>query len=90
MPGEAPELKPGIAGLYKSMGKPCIPVALNSGVHLQTYCGLRKPGRIVVEFLEPIAPGLDKARFMQQLHQRINTATDALLAAGQPATEKET
>ncbi|MFY0636611.1 lysophospholipid acyltransferase family protein [Maricaulis maris] len=80
-PGERPEFKPGIAGLYKSMNKPCIPVALNSGVHLQTYCGLRRPGRIVVEFLEPIAPGLDKASFMRELHARINQATDALLAA---------
>jgi len=79
-PGESPEFKPGIAGLYKSMNKPCIPVALNSGVHLQTYCGLRKPGRIVVEFLEPIAPGLDKASFMRELHARINLATDGLLA----------
>ncbi|WP_297731343.1 1-acyl-sn-glycerol-3-phosphate acyltransferase [uncultured Maricaulis sp.] len=79
-PGESPEFKPGIAGLYKSMNKPCIPVALNSGVHLQTYCGLRKPGRIVVEFLDPIAPGLDKASFMRELHARINLATDGLLA----------
>ena len=80
VPGERPEFKPGIAGLYKSMNKPCIPVALNSGVHLQTYCGLRKPGRVVVEFLEPIAPGLDRASFMRELHARINQATDALLA----------
>lgn len=79
-PGESPEFKPGIAGLHKSMNKPCIPVALNSGVHLQTYCGLRKPGRIVVEFLEPIDPGLDKASFMRELHARINLATDGLLA----------
>ncbi|WP_291841504.1 lysophospholipid acyltransferase family protein [Maricaulis sp.] len=88
-PGEAPEFKPGIAGLYKSMNKPCIPVALNSGVHLETYCGLRKPGLIVVEFLEPIAPGLDKASFMRELHARINLATDALLAADPAAVEKE-
>ena len=88
-PGEAPEFKPGIAGLYKSMNKPCIPVALNSGVHLETYCGLRKPGLIVVEFLEPIAPGLDKASFMNELHTRINQATDALLAADPELATKE-
>jgi 1-acyl-sn-glycerol-3-phosphate acyltransferase len=77
-PGEAPEFKPGIAGLYQSMGKPCIPVALNSGVFLESYCGLKKPGLIVVEFLEPIQPGLDKAAFLRQLHERINSAAGAL------------
>ena len=54
-PGENPELKPGIAG-YQSMGVPCVPVALNSGVYLKNYCGLKKPGTIIVEFLEPIEP----------------------------------
>tara|TARA_R110000868_G_scaffold277963_1_gene537751 strand:- start:7871 stop:8605 length:735 start_codon:yes stop_codon:yes gene_type:complete len=78
-PGEHPELKPGIVGLYQAMALPCVPVALNSGVHLTNYCGLRKPGRIVVEFLEPIQPGLNKADFLATLHERINTASDRLL-----------
>jgi len=78
-PGEAPDFKPGIAGLYLSMNQPCVPVALTSGVFLKSYCGLKKPGRIVVEFLEPIEPGLDKQRFLSLLHERINTATDRLI-----------
>jgi 1-acyl-sn-glycerol-3-phosphate acyltransferase len=78
-PGENPEYKPGIAGLYKAMAVPCVPVALNSGVYLENYCGLKKPGRIIIEFLEPIPPGLDKASFLQTLHERIGTASDALL-----------
>jgi len=79
-PGDNPDFKPGVAGLYKSMELPCVPVALNSGVHLSNYCGLKKPGHIVVEFLEPIEPGLDKTAFMTTLHERINTASDALLS----------
>jgi 1-acyl-sn-glycerol-3-phosphate acyltransferase len=78
-PGENPDYKPGIIGLYNAMGVPCVPVALNSGVHLKNYCGLKKPGLIVVEFLEPIETGLDKAQFMETLHQRISTASDRLL-----------
>lgn len=79
-PGENPELKPGIIGLYNSMQVPCVPVALNSGVHLSHYCGLRKPGTIVVEFLEPIAPGLDKTTFIETLHERIQAGSNRLLA----------
>ena len=81
-PGERPDFKPGIAGLYKSMKVQCVPVALNSGVYLRKYCGLRKPGRIIVEFLEPIPPGMGKAPFLELLHSRINTASDALLREG--------
>ncbi len=78
-PGENPEYKPGIVGLYQAMKVPCIPVALNSGVHMTNYCGLRKPGLIVVEFLEPIPPGLEKKQFLDLLHERISTASDRLL-----------
>lgn len=78
-PGSNPEFKPGIVGLYQSMKVPCVPVALNSGVHLSNYCGLRKPGLIVVEFLPPIPAGLDKAEFIAVLHERISTASDRLI-----------
>lgn len=78
-PGENPEYKPGILGLYQAMKVPCVPVALNSGVHMTNYCGLKKPGVIIVEFLEPIPAGMDKTAFMEVLHQRISTASDQLL-----------
>ncbi|MHA6288920.1 lysophospholipid acyltransferase family protein [Maricaulis sp. CAU 1757] len=81
-PREHPEFKPGIAGLYGAMNVPCVPVALNSGVFLKSYCGLKRPGRVIVEFLEPIPPGLDKRAFLDTLHTRINEASDALLPPG--------
>lgn len=82
-PGQHPDFKPGIAGLYLAMDTPCVPVALNSGAFLKSYCGLKQPGHIVVEFLPPIPPGLDKKSFIAQLHERINTGSDALLPHSQ-------
>jgi 1-acyl-sn-glycerol-3-phosphate acyltransferase len=82
-PGEAPDFKPGIAGLYLSMNVPCVPVALNSGVFLKSYCGLKRKGRIVVEFLPAIPPGLDKPAFLRQLHERINAASGKLEGMGE-------
>lgn len=77
-PGAAPDYKPGVAGLYTLLDVPCVPVALNSGAH---WTGFRKePGTIVLEFLEPIAPGLKRAEFMTLLETRIETATNRLLA----------
>jgi 1-acyl-sn-glycerol-3-phosphate acyltransferase len=50
---------------------------------------LRRPGTIVVEFLDPIPPGLPKAEFLSRLIESIETATNRLLAeaeAKEPAS----
>ena len=41
-------------------------------------------GRIVLEFLPAIPPGLDRRRFMAELERRIETATAALESCGKP------
>jgi 1-acyl-sn-glycerol-3-phosphate acyltransferase len=40
---------------------------------------VKRPGRIVVQFLEPIEPGLDRRAFMAELHARLDTAADRLI-----------
>jgi 1-acyl-sn-glycerol-3-phosphate acyltransferase len=76
-PGAAPDYKPGVAGLYGMLGVACVPVALNSGVYWTGF--LKRPGTIVLEFLEPIAPGLQREAFMTLLQSRTESATAALL-----------
>jgi len=77
-PGAAPDYKPGVAGLYGMLGVACVPVALNSGVYWTGF--LKRPGTIVLEFLEPIPPGLKRDAFMTQLQERIEAATAELLS----------
>jgi 1-acyl-sn-glycerol-3-phosphate acyltransferase len=77
-PGAAPDYKPGVAGLYAMLDVACVPVALNSGVHWTGF--LKRPGTIVLEFLEPIAPGMKRPAFMALLEERIETTTNRLLA----------
>ena len=81
-PGAPPDYKPGVAGLYRELGVACTPMATNSGVHWPAHGFLRKPGTVVFEFLEPIPPGMKRAAFMVELEKRIETASNALLAAG--------
>jgi 1-acyl-sn-glycerol-3-phosphate acyltransferase len=82
-PDDAPDYKPGVAGLYSALGVACVPVALNSGLFWTGPQGfIKRPGHIVVEFLEPISPGLRRAEFMRFLEGRIETATARLLAEG--------
>jgi 1-acyl-sn-glycerol-3-phosphate acyltransferase len=77
-PGAAPDYKPGVAGLYAMLGVDCVPVALNSGVHWTGF--LKRPGTIVLEFLNPIPPGMARPAFMALLEERIETATGRLLS----------
>ncbi len=81
-PGAEPDYKPGVAALYRDLGLPCTPLATNSGVHWPAHGFLRRPGVIVFEFLEPIPAGLKRGEFMKTLQERIETATNALLAEG--------
>ncbi|THD61059.1 1-acyl-sn-glycerol-3-phosphate acyltransferase [Phenylobacterium sp.] len=79
-PGVAGDYKPGVAALYRELDVPVIPVATNSGVHWPAHGFLRRPGLIVFEYLEPIPPGLKRAEFMRILEERIETASNKLLA----------
>ncbi len=79
MPGETGTYQPGIAGLYRALGLPCIPMATNSGAHWPAHGILRHPGVIVYEFLEPLPTGLPRAAFMRILEDQIETASARLL-----------
>jgi 1-acyl-sn-glycerol-3-phosphate acyltransferase len=61
-------------------------VALNSGLFWGRRSFLKKPGRITVEFLDPIPAGLDRRRFMKELEVRLEGASQRLLPTpGKPA-----
>jgi 1-acyl-sn-glycerol-3-phosphate acyltransferase len=78
-PGHTGGYHPGVAGLYRDLELTTYPVATNSGVHWPAHGILRKPGLIVFEYLEPIAPGLKRGEFMRTLEERIEAASNALL-----------
>jgi 1-acyl-sn-glycerol-3-phosphate acyltransferase len=71
-----------VAALYTALDLPVVPVALNSGLFWSRRSFMKRPGRITVEFLEPIPPGLDRRTFMAELQRRIETATARLVAEG--------
>jgi 1-acyl-sn-glycerol-3-phosphate acyltransferase len=79
-PGAAPDYKPGVAALYGQLKDECVPVALNSGLYWTGF--IKRKGKIVIEFLPPIPPGLNRREFMKVLEERIETATARLLAEG--------
>ncbi len=79
-PGAPPDYKSGVAHLCAATGAICVPVALNSGLFWPRRGWLRHPGRIVIEFLAPIAADADKQQFMRRLEAEIEQATARLIA----------
>ncbi|MBT7759829.1 MAG: 1-acyl-sn-glycerol-3-phosphate acyltransferase [Rhodospirillaceae bacterium] len=75
--GDVP-YQPGVSALYRGLDVPVVPVALNSGLFWPRRQFMRRPGTIVLEFLEPIPPGLPRKEFDALLQTRIETATAAL------------
>jgi 1-acyl-sn-glycerol-3-phosphate acyltransferase len=83
-----PDYKSGIAQIYLDGGVPCVPVALNSGLFWPRRTFLRYPGTIVVEFLDPLPPGLKRREFIAELSAAIETATNRLVADGRAEQAK--
>jgi 1-acyl-sn-glycerol-3-phosphate acyltransferase len=84
-PGTHRPYLPGVYALYAATGLPVVPVALDSGRFWGRRSFVKRPGRITVEFLPAIAPGLERRAFMAELERRIETATTALEAGDKSA-----
>jgi 1-acyl-sn-glycerol-3-phosphate acyltransferase len=83
--GAEPRYKHGVAHLYAEEGVPCVPIALNSGLFWPRRSIRRLPGTVLVEILDPIAPGLDEEVFFERLKSAIEAATARLIAESQAA-----
>jgi 1-acyl-sn-glycerol-3-phosphate acyltransferase len=71
-PGEQPPLEPGFAGLYRALGLPVIPVALDSGKIWPRRGFVKRPGVVTMRFGDPIPPGLPRKEAEARVHAAIN------------------
>ena len=79
--------KPGVWHMAQAMGVSVVPVATNIGLFWKQQETRKTPGRAVIEFLDPIPPGLSKDEFMARLTNVVETRTAELVAearGGQP------
>ena len=61
------EIQSGVVSLYKHLNIKVIPIKLNSGNYWGRKRFLKRPGKIIVEFLKPIKPGLQPGKFRKKL-----------------------
>jgi len=87
-PGAPPQYKNGFAQIYSACGVPCLPIALNSGLFWPRRTFMRYPGTLIVEFLDPLPPGLPKDEFILRVRTMIEDATSRVVEAGRKEQEQ--
>jgi 1-acyl-sn-glycerol-3-phosphate acyltransferase len=85
-PGAPPDYQTGIALLYKTLGVPVVPAALNSGLYWPRRKLTNYPGKIILEFLPAIPAGLDSRAFLGRLQSTVEAAADRLMGEAARAT----
>jgi 1-acyl-sn-glycerol-3-phosphate acyltransferase len=70
-PGETPPLQSGFAGLYRAIGLPVVPIAVNTG-RLWGRGFLKRSGLVTFKVGETIPPGLKRDEIEQRVHRAIN------------------
>lgn len=80
-PGERRKYKHGVGSIQQATRLPVCPVAVNCGMFWPRD-GLRvRPGRAVIEFLDPVPAGLSAAQTVQQVETVVEAASDRLMQA---------
>ena len=80
--GEAPPLRSGFAGIYRLLGVPVIPVAVNSGIAYPPRRWVKWSGTITYKVGETIPAGLPREEAEERVWRAINALNppEALLA----------
>ncbi|MHA6288394.1 lysophospholipid acyltransferase family protein [Maricaulis sp. CAU 1757] len=83
--GETMRYRKGVHVLYETLGRSVVPVATNLGLRWPRNQWRKYPGPAVLDFLEPIPPGLPRDDFLPRLMRRIEARTRTLEAEGRAA-----
>jgi 1-acyl-sn-glycerol-3-phosphate acyltransferase len=82
--GERYRYRRGVYHMYAAYGCPAVPVATNLGLYWPQQSWRLTPGEAVIEFLDPIPPGLEKEDFMARLEDVIERRSLDLLGGKAP------
>jgi len=63
--------KKGAGRIYEALNISCVPVALNSGKVWPKIGFIKYPGKIIISFLQPIEPGIEREIFLKILEKKI-------------------
>lgn len=78
-PGEYRPYKTGTGALYQALDQECVPVACNVGLFWPKKGIIKRPGKAVVEFLDPLPPGLPATEFMARIEEVVEAGSARLM-----------
>jgi len=70
--------KKGAGRIYEALNISCIPIALNSGKVWPKIGFIKYPGKIIISFLQPIEPGIERETFLKILEKKIYDEMDTI------------
>ncbi|MGL4729138.1 MAG: lysophospholipid acyltransferase family protein [Bosea sp. (in: a-proteobacteria)] len=79
-PGAPPAYKQGFSHLYAACNAPLVPFSLNSGVFWPRRQFIRRPGKVIMEILPAIPPGLPRIEVQARVQEVIEESSNRLLA----------
>jgi len=71
--------KGGILKMYSNTDMPIVPLALNSGLFWGRNSFIKKPGKVIFEFLPAIESGLSDKKVMATIEERLEEKTISLM-----------
>ena len=80
--GEHHRYRSGVWHMQEVSQWPVVPVATSLGLRWQQEDFRKFPGPAVIEFLDPIMPGLGKDEFLARLEREVETNTNRLIEEG--------
>lgn len=77
-PGDIPDYKSGFVGIYKEMNTEILPVAVNSGKFWPKHTFIKKPGHIIIKFLEIIPANLERSTILKKVENIIEDESNKI------------
>ncbi len=74
--------KIGVVRIQEATQLPIIPLAMNTGIFYRKHSWCKKPGRVVFEFLPPIAPGDNASDILKSIEMQVEEKTSQLMEEG--------
>ena len=78
-PGDPPDYKTGIAGIYKETETEILPVALNSGYCWPKHSFIKQSGHITIQLLDLIPAKLDRSEVLIKIQSVIEEETNKII-----------
>ena len=78
-PGDAPDYKRGVVGIYNELNTDVLPIAVNSGKYWPKNKIIKSSGNIIIKILPIIKSNINKNFILTEIQNKIEEATNQII-----------